>query len=198
VCSGCGLSQRSTAAAAGSVSTCLCPPAGPVGRKATAARLESRCWSSCRSRRAGRPRRRCGGRCVLFGGRLTEIQLCNVCSYQEILRRNGRGQAAATDAAVSGERLLAQQAGLLPHDPAASKIRSAKFAQMVSAEKEHLLKAGRQQWAVRRQLPMVASLPVWNVYWSSVPVAFSTVHSSHHALRRAARASYLARNSCGG
>ena len=54
-------------------------------------------------------------------------------------------QPVWADAAVSGERLLAQQAGLLPHD---SKIRSAKFAQMVSAEKEHLLKAGRQQWAV--------------------------------------------------
>jgi hypothetical protein len=29
---------------------------------------------------------------------LTEIYLCNVCSCQEILRRNGRGQAAAEKA----------------------------------------------------------------------------------------------------
>jgi hypothetical protein len=34
----------------------------------------------------------CGSRCVLFGGRLTEIYLCGVCSCPEILRRNGRGQ----------------------------------------------------------------------------------------------------------
>jgi hypothetical protein len=35
-------------------------------------------------------RRRYGGRCVLFGF-LTEIYLCDFCSCQEILRRNGRG-----------------------------------------------------------------------------------------------------------
>jgi hypothetical protein len=35
----------------------------------------------------------CGGRCIIFGGALTEMYLCNVCSCQEILRRHGRAQA---------------------------------------------------------------------------------------------------------
>jgi ankyrin repeat protein len=34
---------------------------------------------------------RCGVRCVLQAAVLVEIYLCNVCSCQEILRRNGRG-----------------------------------------------------------------------------------------------------------
>eukprot|EP01047_Picozoa_sp_COSAG01_P027057 COSAG01_NODE_1770_length_9272_cov_5.371198_7_plen_139_part_00 len=36
--------------------------------------------------------RRCGVRCVLFlAADFTEIYLCDVCPYQEMLRRNGRG-----------------------------------------------------------------------------------------------------------
>jgi hypothetical protein len=34
---------------------------------------------------------RCGVRCVLQAAVLAEIYLCNVCSCQELLRRNGRG-----------------------------------------------------------------------------------------------------------
>jgi hypothetical protein len=37
-------------------------------------------------------------RCVLFGGRLTDIYICNVCSSHEILRRNCRGQLFRPDA----------------------------------------------------------------------------------------------------
>jgi hypothetical protein len=45
-------------------------------------------WSASSSSRgvttrAARELERCGGRCVLFGGRLTEIYLCNVCSCQK-------------------------------------------------------------------------------------------------------------------
>eukprot|EP01047_Picozoa_sp_COSAG01_P007288 COSAG01_NODE_275_length_19669_cov_8.676188_12_plen_238_part_00 len=50
--------------------------------------------SAAPASRAGRAW--CGGRGVLFGGRSTEIYLCNVCSCHERLRRNGiRGQAAS-------------------------------------------------------------------------------------------------------
>jgi hypothetical protein len=40
--------------------------------------------------------------CVLLGGRLAEIYLCDVCSCQEILRRNGRGQPTRTAACGPG------------------------------------------------------------------------------------------------
>jgi hypothetical protein len=58
------------------------PPAAPARRGAA----PSVWW------RAAPPAMRCGGRCAPFGGAVwTEIYLGNVCSCQEILRRNGRG-----------------------------------------------------------------------------------------------------------
>jgi hypothetical protein len=55
---------------------------------------------------------------------LTDVYLCDVCSCQEILRHNGRGQAAeakaAAAAAAEAERAAAAAAGV-PMQPAKEK-----------------------------------------------------------------------------